>query len=159
LSLAQRLGAQTLNERPANAELDEVTCFRLMERVGHGTLATIHPTRGVDAVPVVFATDHGRIILPVDTVKPKRSTDLQRLRNLEADPRCVLLVDHYSENWDELWWVRVHGSAHVCSPVELDNARSVLGKRHIQYQLPGSVVGAIALQPERVTGWQAGRAK
>jgi PPOX class probable F420-dependent enzyme len=130
-----------------------------MQRIGqtgHGVLATIHRTRGVDAVPVVFAVDGDRILLPVDTVKPKRSTDLQRTRNLEADPRCVLLVDHYSEDWDELWWVRIHGTAAMCSPAELGHAKSVLSDRHIRYREPGSVASVIVLMPERVTGWTAG---
>ena len=79
----------------------------------HGVLATVHPERGVDAVPVVFAVDGERILLPVDTVKPKSTTRLQRLANLADDPRCVLLVDHYDEDWSTLWWVRVHGTATV----------------------------------------------
>ena len=74
----------------------------------------MHASRGVDVVPVVFAGDSIRLYLPVDTLKPKRTTLLQRVANIEADPRCVLLVD-CSENWDELWWVRVHGRASVCS--------------------------------------------
>jgi PPOX class probable F420-dependent enzyme len=129
-----------------------------VEQTGHGVLATIHRRRGVDAVPVVFAVHGDRILLPVDTVKPKRSTDLQRVRNLEADPRCVLLVDHYSENWDDLWWVRVHGSAYLCSPAELEHAGSVLSSRHIQYRRPGSIAGVISLVPEKISGWTAGGA-
>jgi len=111
--------------------------------------------RGVDVVPVVFAGDSDRLYLPVDTLKPKRSTRLQRIANIEADPRCVLLVDHYSENWDELWWVRVHGSASVCTPDDLEIARSVLAARHPRYEEPGSIAAAIVLVPEITSGWQA----
>ena len=74
----------------------------------HGVLSTVHPTRGVDAVPVVYAIDDdGRVAVPVDTVKAKASTRLQRERNLEADPRAALLVEHWDqEDWSRLWWVR-----------------------------------------------------
>ena len=33
---------------------------------------------------------------------------LQRVRNLEADPRATLLIDHWDpDDWSQLWWVRV----------------------------------------------------
>lgn len=73
----------------------------------HGVLATVHPERGVDAVPVVYAVHRGHVGVPVDRVKPKASTRLQRQRNLEADPRATLLVEHWDrDDWTRLWWVR-----------------------------------------------------
>jgi PPOX class probable F420-dependent enzyme len=74
----------------------------------HGVLCTVHPERGVDAVPVVYALDDdGFVGVPVDTVKPKASSRLQRERNLEADPRATLLVEHWDrDDWSRLWWVR-----------------------------------------------------
>ena len=52
----------------------------------HGVLCTVHPGRGVDAVPVVYVVDDdGYVGVPVDRVKPKSSSRLQRERNLEAD--------------------------------------------------------------------------
>ena len=74
----------------------------------HGILCTVHPERGVDAVPVVYAVDDdGYVGVPVDRVKPKASTRLQRERNLETDPRGTLLVEHWDRHdWSQLWWVR-----------------------------------------------------
>jgi hypothetical protein len=74
----------------------------------HGILCTVHLERGVDAVPVVYAVDEdGFIGVPVDRVKPKASLRLQRERNLEADPRAILLVEHWDRrDWSRLWWVR-----------------------------------------------------
>jgi PPOX class probable F420-dependent enzyme len=74
----------------------------------HGVLCTVHAGRGVDAVPVVYAIDdHGFVGVPIDRVKPKASSRLQRERNLEADPRATLLVDHWDrDDWSRLWWVR-----------------------------------------------------
>lgn len=74
----------------------------------HGVLCTLHAERGVDAVPVVFAIDaDGFVGVPVDLVKPKMSNRLQRERNLSADPRATLLVEHWDpEDWSRLWWVR-----------------------------------------------------
>jgi PPOX class probable F420-dependent enzyme len=74
----------------------------------HGILCTVHAERGVDAVPVVYAVDaDGCVGVPVDRVKPKSSSRLQRERNLEADPRAALLVEHWDrDDWSRLWWVR-----------------------------------------------------
>jgi PPOX class probable F420-dependent enzyme len=74
----------------------------------HGILCTVHAGRGVDAVPVVYVLDdHGYVGVPIDRVKPKASSRLQRERNLEADPRGALLVEHWDrDDWSRLWWVR-----------------------------------------------------
>jgi PPOX class probable F420-dependent enzyme len=71
-------------------------------------LATVHPRRGVDAVPVVYAVGSGGVVgVPVDRVKPKSTTALQRVRNLAGDPRATLLVDEWdATDWSRLWWVR-----------------------------------------------------
>ena len=74
----------------------------------HGILCTVHAERGVDAVPVAYVVDDdGYVGVPVDRVKPKSSSRLQRERNLEADPRATLLVEHWDpRDWSRLWWVR-----------------------------------------------------
>jgi hypothetical protein len=74
----------------------------------HGVLCTVHAARGVDAVPVVYALDDdGYLGVPVDQVKPKASSHLQRERNLQVDPRATLLVEHWDrDDWSQLWWVR-----------------------------------------------------
>jgi len=65
----------------------------------HGVCCTLHPERGPDPVPVVYALDDdGFVGIPVDRVKPKASSRLQRERNLEADPRATLLVDHWDRD-------------------------------------------------------------
>ena len=63
-------------------------------------------------VPVTFAIDGDLIYTTVDH-KPKKSANLRRLRNIRENPRVALLADHYAEDWDELWWVRVDGWASV----------------------------------------------
>ena len=88
------------------ASLDEDGCRQRFAGAQVAVLGTVHPERGVDLVPVVFAVVGDELHVPVDVVKPKASTRLQRLANIAADPRVSLLVDHRSDDWDELWWVR-----------------------------------------------------
>ena len=83
----------------------------------HGVLATLHPQRGPDPQPVVYAvSDDDHVGVPIDRVKPKASSRLQREDNLAADPRGSLLVEHWdAEDWSRLWWVRAE-LEHVDDP-------------------------------------------
>src|SRR6266542_1599810 len=57
---------------------------------------------GPRIVPVTFAWHAGTAVWAVDDVKPKRGPELRRIRDLRADPRVALLVDHYQDDWSAL---------------------------------------------------------
>ena len=133
--------------------LAEETCRARLTAASHGTLSTVHSERGVDAVPVVFAVVGDRIVIPVDTVKPKSSTRLQRLANLGLDDRCALLVDHYDDDWSQLWWVRVSGRGREVAPS--DEIVGALAARFPAYATVGSVVTVIEIEPASIAGWAA----
>jgi PPOX class probable F420-dependent enzyme len=133
--------------------LDQEECWTRLKQSTHGVLATLHPERGVDAVPVVFAVARGLIAVPVDTVKPKRHLRLARLENLRRDDRCVLLVDRYADDWSKLWWVRVHATA-AMAPAPTDWIEA-LAARFPPYRQTGAVAGVVLLHPAVITGWAA----
>jgi PPOX class probable F420-dependent enzyme len=119
----------------------------------HGVLCTVHAERGVDAVPVVYAVDgDGYVGVPVDRVKPKASSRLQRERNLEADPRAALLVDHWDrDDWSRLWWVR----AELRWQDDADRAAALaaqLAERYPQYR-DQPFARVLVLRIVAVTGW------
>lgn len=123
----------------------------------HGVLCTIHPDRGPDATPAVYAvTDDGHIGVPIDTVKPKASTRLRREDNLARDGRGAMLVEHWdAEDWTRLWWVRAD-LRHVDEPAPavLDELGDRLARTVPQYAdkpFARIVVCWIA----DVTGWAA----
>lgn len=123
----------------------------------HGILCTVHAKRGVDAVPVVYAVDaDGHIGVPVDRVKPKSSTRLQRERNLAADPRATLLVEQWDpQDWSRLWWVRaeLRWQGEV-SPDRVRSLSALLAERYRQYRdEPFSRL--LVLRIVGVTGWAA----
>lgn len=134
--------------------IEEEAVARLA-RHDHGVLCTVHGERGVDAVPVVYAVDgDGYVGVPVDHVKPKASMRLQRERNVEADPRATLLVEHWDrDDWSRLWWVRAE------LRYEPDDARSVdlatlLAARYDQYaDQPFERV--LVFRIVSATGWSA----
>jgi PPOX class probable F420-dependent enzyme len=123
----------------------------------HGILCTVHASRGVDAVPVVYAIDDdGYVGVPIDRVKAKESSRLQRERNLEADPRAALLVEHWDRHdWSQLWWVR----AELRLTPDVDGERAVplaalLAERYDQYRgQPFDKV--LVLHIVDVSGWAA----
>ncbi len=124
----------------------------------HGILCTVHPKRGVDAVPVAYVVDEdGYVGVPVDRVKPKASLRLQRERNLEADSRATLLVENWDGNdWSRLWWVRAElrwqGDAAASRATAL---AARLAGRYPQYQ-EQPFARVLVLRIVGVTGWAAG---
>jgi hypothetical protein len=124
----------------------------------HGILCTVHAERGVDAVPVAYVVDDdGYLGVPVDLVKPKVSLRLQRERNLEADPRATLLVEHWDTgDWLQLWWVRAElrwqGDAGTDRAAAL---AAQLAVRYPQYR-DQPFARVLVLRIVAVTGWAAG---
>jgi PPOX class probable F420-dependent enzyme len=121
----------------------------------HGILATLNRTHGAIMVPACYAIDGDRLAIPIDAVKPKGSTALGRVRNLEHDPRASLLVEHWDPvDWSRLWWVHLV----LVRIQETDEvlARLVRGlsARYPQYRdAPFSDV--LTFRIERVGGWAA----
>ena len=106
-------------------------------------------------IPVVFAQCDGALWVPVDG-KPKRHTRLQRLRNIRANPRVSLLIDHYEEDWDALWWLRVDGRGAVVErrDANFDDALAALRGKYPQYtSVP--IMSAIRIEIDSVSHWRA----
>ncbi|MEY2472604.1 MAG: hypothetical protein QOK28_1933 [Actinomycetota bacterium] len=132
-------------------------CWELLRAADHGVLATRHVARGVDAVPIVFVVDdEDRIVIPIDTVKAKSTTRLQRLANIATDARVMVLAEHYEDDWTQLWWVRARGHA---GEVELTEAwRKLLAAKYPAYGDEASIVSAIVVDVDEVSGWKASAA-
>jgi PPOX class probable F420-dependent enzyme len=64
------------------------------------------------ALPIVFARVGDALWSPVDG-KPKRHGRLARLERIERAPDVTVLLDHYADDWRELWWIRLEGRASV----------------------------------------------
>ncbi len=117
-------------------------------------LATVRPDGRPHIVPVVFALTGGMIFTAVDA-KPKRTTRLQRLVNVELEPRCSLLVDHYADDWSTLWWVRADGEAAVVDPAAAAEGLAALVDRHTQYREQPPAGPLLAVRVTRWSGWFA----
>ena len=123
----------------------------------HAVLSTQSEDRGADLVPVVYAVEDDWLGVPVDRVKAKRSTRLQRVANLERDPRATLLIEHWDrDDWSRLWWVR----ADLVWEPEAPPGREVslagrLVDRYPQYG-DGSFERVLLFRLRSLYGWAAG---
>jgi PPOX class probable F420-dependent enzyme len=117
-------------------------------------LATVNAGGQPHIVPIVFALA-GETIYSVVDAKPKRTTELRRLRNVRSNPLVSVLVDHYDDtDWDALWWARADGSARVLALDSPDAARAIelLARRYPQQRATGPV---LAVDVKRWSGWAA----
>jgi PPOX class probable F420-dependent enzyme len=120
-------------------------------------LATVDAAGHPHIVPIVFAVDGETILSAVDA-KPKRTTALRRLANVEATRRVAVLADHYDdEDWDALWWVRADGIGRVLPPAhaEARDAVRLLAERYPQHRAEPPEGPVLAIEVERWTGWAA----
>jgi len=110
---------------------------------------------GPRIVPVTFAWHAGTAVWAVDDVKPKRGPELRRIRDLRADPRVALLVDHYQDDWSALWWVELRGTASTLEGRAAEAALDALAGRYPAYRQARPPGPVIAIQPDRWTWWSA----
>ena len=129
-------------------ELSEARARFAAARVAR--LATVSADGMPHLVPVTFAVDGDTVVIAVDH-KPKRTTDLKRLRNIAAQPRVSLLADHYDEDWDQLWWVRADGRARVADTGPVD----LLVAKYPQYTGRPPAGPVIVVEIELWRGWAA----
>jgi PPOX class probable F420-dependent enzyme len=122
-------------------------------------MATVTPDRRPHVIPFVFALvkrGSDRVAYWAVDRKPKRSTDLKRIKNLEQNPAVELVVDHYDDGWDQLWWVRCSGRARVVtSETEREEALRALGEKYPRYGAEPPDGPVVAIDIERIVGWEA----
>jgi PPOX class probable F420-dependent enzyme len=129
-------------------------------RVGH--LATSDGLTPA-VVPVCFVLLGETLYHAIDG-KPKsaRPDQLRRVKNLQANPRAALLVDHYVEDWRLLWYVLLRGKARLLyRGPEQQRAIIALRKKYPQYRttvpLPAEAL-VIAIDVRRLRHWRASSA-
>lgn len=109
---------------------------RYLESARVGRLATADAEGRPHAVPVCFAFDGDDVVSPIDE-KPKSvgPTELRRVRDVRENPAVALVVDHYTDDWDDLGWVQVRGTATVDAPGRAGHGEAVrsLRAKYAQY--------------------------
>ncbi len=128
--------------------------------IAHGRvarMATVDAHGHPSVVPIVYAFDE-RLYTPLDA-KPKRvaAMQLRRVRNIRAHPHVAIVVDHYSENWRDLAWVLIRGTADIVAdgPTYVTGIE-LLRQKYPQYAtLPLDGALLIVVTPLTIRGWRA----
>jgi len=135
--------------------VDHAELTRRLKTAFVARLATLGEDNRPHIVPITFALDGETLYFAID-FKPKRTTNLKRLRNLAANPAVSVLVDHYESDWDQLWWVRLDGYARVVTDGDMtERALNLLAQRYKQYRTTRPTGPVVAITIERMTGWSA----
>lgn len=121
-------------------------------------LATVDRHNRPHIVPVVFALAGQRLFTPIDR-KPKRAgpRQLQRVRNIQANPNVTVLFDEYDDDWSKLAWVQARGLAYfVEAGLDRELGIAMLAGKYPQYQ-GGSLDGqpVIVIIIESLVSWRA----
>jgi PPOX class probable F420-dependent enzyme len=129
----------------------------LVQRARVARLGTADAAGRPHVVPVCFAWLDGRLYIALDE-KPKRvdAMGLRRVRNLLERPEADFLVDRYSEDWERLAFVRLHGAARVMQPADRAHAAAVaaLRARYAQYRsMDIAARPLIELKPAHIVSW------
>jgi len=122
-------------------------------------LATMDARNQPHIVPVCFAYDSKRFYTAIDR-KPKRVAPerLARLQHIRAVPRVALLVDHYDEDWNQLWYILIRGNAKLLP--ESAHQEHDWAIRQLRDKYPQYVRGVLAddaliirVTPAQTTSW------
>jgi PPOX class probable F420-dependent enzyme len=106
-------------------------------------------------VPITFAL-HGDTIVTAIDHKPKTTTSLQRLRNIEAHPVASVVFDEYDDDWSRLWWVRADGTARVVRQgPDHEQAVSWLVDKYAPYRSRPPRGSVIVVEVGRWSSWSA----
>ena len=117
-------------------------------------LATVGASGQPHLVPITFALVDERTLITAVDHKPKRTTRLKRLENIRANPQVSVLVDHYAEDWQQLWWARADGRARVEKAAPA-GAAEALAARYRQYRERPPEGPFIVVEIQRFSGWSA----
>jgi PPOX class probable F420-dependent enzyme len=151
--LVHRVRAEPLHGSTILPQVDATAARQRFAEATVARLATVGADGRPHLAPITFALEDDTIYFAVDA-KPKRAVELQRLKNIRANPAVCVLVDHYENDWTRLWWVRVDGTARIVEDrAEAERALDLLARRYVQYartRPPGPVV---AITVDRISGW------
>lgn len=136
----------------ARASVNRAEALTRAEGAKFARMATVRPDGAPHIVVVTFVLTGAEFVTAVDH-KPKSTRRLQRIRNVEVNPQVSVLIDHVSEDWTELWWVRLDGRARLQNEVPPSASRALAAK-YPQYREHPPEGPAINVEIEDVRSWE-----
>jgi len=121
-------------------------------------LATADAHGQPHVIPFCYAFDGEHFYFVVDE-KPKKRTGkpLKRIRNILENPQVSLVIDDYTDDWSQLAYVLVLGSAQlVDNEAEYATALTLLRERYPQYRAMRLLFpdnSMVRITPRKVMAW------
>ena len=139
--------------------MESETERRFVSEARVARLATVSADGEPHVIPVCHAFVDEHIVIALDE-KPKNVApeELQRVHNIQATPLASLVVDQYSEDWDELGWVRATGSAELIEPTANGHETGITALKEKYPQYADQTLSdkpLIRIEPQRVRSWGA----
>jgi|TARA_B100001123_G_C14932695_1_gene876399 PPOX class probable F420-dependent enzyme len=111
-------------------------------------------------LPFVFIRIGKALWSPIDG-KPKKRERLNRLDWIDKHPEVCVLIDHYSDDWRQLFWLKLYGRAESfqSSHWEWQEAIHLLSQKYAQYsEVPilSNESTMIRIEWDRCKSWAAG---
>jgi PPOX class probable F420-dependent enzyme len=100
-----------------------------------GRLATADDEGRPHVIPICYSLIGDELYTPLDE-KPQdvEATDLRRVQNIRQNPHVSVVIDHYTEQWDDLGWVQLRGTAAIVEADDPTHARAVTALRDKYHQ-------------------------
>lgn len=119
-------------------------------------LATADASAVPHVIPICFVVVEDTLYFGIDQ-KPKRESTkpLKRIRNLIENPKAAVVVDRYDDDWNQLGWVMIHGTAEIIENcAEQIQAHDALRARYPQYRnMYLDPLPVVAIRISRVVSW------
>jgi PPOX class probable F420-dependent enzyme len=121
-------------------------------------LATVDGTGRPLVLPICYIVA-GNTVYSATDAKPKRVPvhRLKRLRNIQDNPHVALVIDDYGEDWTQLAYVILQGTAEIVTGgAPFERAVAALREKYAQYQyMPIQENPMIAVHLTHVVSWGA----
>lgn len=129
---------------------------RILDTAPVARLAQKDLEGGPQALPFVFARVERSLWSPVDG-KPKKRAKLSRLDWVAAEPQVLVLVDHYTDDWTQLWWLKLFGHATVVGEREPGWSEAIRGlaAKYPQYRETPMFAGVPTMVRIDIEHWKS----
>ena len=118
-------------------------------------MGTIGPEGIPHILPVCF-TWAGDVIWTAIDGKPKSTKQLQRIKDIQANPKVSFTVDRWDEDWSRLAWLQARGTGRVV-PKGPESAKVLvaLESKYSQYSEVQADGPVLRIDVERWVSWSA----
>lgn len=129
--------------------------FASLLRARRGFLATCGGDDGPHILPVCFTWAGDTIWTAIDG-KPKRGSELQRMKDITANSKVSFAVDRWDEDWSRLAWLQARGTAKILGKgSESEKAMEALLSKYSQYEETPLEGPVIKIDIDKWVGWSA----